>query len=67
MTLEQINHKCIGQLEDEYFTYPINYEQAQELLDFFVSICLYILERFKTLCIHRTNFFFTPNYLLHST
>ena len=33
--LEQVNHKCIGQLEDEYFTYPINYEQAKELLDFF--------------------------------
>ena len=43
--LEQVNHKCIGQLEDEYFTYPINYEQAQELLDFF---CKHLLIHFGT-------------------
>ena len=43
--LEQVNHKCIGQLEDEYFTYPINYEQAQELLDFF---CKHLLMHFGT-------------------
>ena len=43
--IEQVNHKCIGQLEDEYFTYPINYEQAHELLEFF---CKHLLIHFGT-------------------
>lgn len=38
--LEQVNYQTIGELEPNFFTYPINYKQAKALLDFFCKTLL---------------------------